>query len=111
MKLSDLKTGMVVKLRNGWVGLVLIGCDFPLAGKSLNNCLIGRELDDYSFLSDYNEDMLCNDECFNDDFNKDFDIMFVYQPAHPFDVMRVFKEIETNTDIADCIYNREWEER
>lgn len=106
MKLSDLKTGMVVKLRDGWTALVLIGCDFE--DSSVNNCLIGEEFDDYMPLSDYKEDMTCNG-LWSD--AKDFDIMFVYQPHHPYNVMRVLENVDTDRDIADCIYNREWEER
>lgn len=106
MKLSDLKTGMVVKTREGWRALVLIGCDFE--DSRVNNCLVGEELDDYMPLSEYNKDMTYNSLASD---AKDYDIMFVYQPHHSYNVMRVLKDVDTNEDIADCIYNREWEER
>lgn len=105
MKLSDLKTGMVIETREGWRALVLIGGNFE--GLDLNNCLIGEELDDYMSLSEYNEDMTYNSP-WND--AKDFDIMFVYQPHHPYNVMRVLKNVDTYRNIAECIYKREWEE-
>lgn len=103
MKLNDLKTGMVVETRDGWRALVLIGCNF-----CYNNCLIGEELDDYMPLSDYNEDMTCQGL---EDGVEDCDIMFVYQPHHSYNVMRVLRNVDTDRDIADCIYNRKWEER
>lgn len=109
MKLNDLKTGMVIETREGWRALVLIGCDFDFGNSLLNNCLIGEEINDYMPLSNYNEDMTCNS--FGDDTAEVFDIMFVYQPHHPYNVMSVLGNVDTNEDIADCIYNRKWEER
>lgn len=106
MKLNDLKTGMIVETRDGWRALVLIGCDFN--DSRFNNCLVGKELDDYMPLSEYTKDMTYNSLCFD---ARDFDIMFVYQPHHPYNVMRVLEDVDTDRDIADCIYNRKWEER
>lgn len=103
MTTNELKTGMVVKLRDGWRGLVLRGCSFYFPFNNHSNYIIGAD-NDYIFLNNYNRDLTSV-------ISRDYDIMFVYQPHSPYDVMDVLTDIDRGTDIEDCIFNREWDER
>lgn len=102
MKKYNLKTGMVVQLRDGWRGLVLKDCGFYYPFTTCNDCLIGADSNDYMPLSDYDSDLTC--------FDHDYDIMFVFQPHSPYDVMDVLTNTDRGSDISDCIFNRQWEE-
>jgi len=92
MKKSDLKTGMVVQLRNEKRYMVLLGtgiggkCENVLRGN--NGCWMP--------LCEYNEQMLCAPDHENDDFILDnfddakidrmYDIMKVYAACQPCDI-------------------------
>ena len=103
MKKHQLKTGMVVQLRDGWRGLVLRDCSFYFPFTNGSEYLVGaEENNNYMPLSDYHDDLTCEDH--------DYDIMFVYQPHSPYDVMNVLTNTDSDSDIADCIFNRYWEE-
>jgi len=112
MKKSDLKTGMMVKLRNGRSYLVL-----------LETSMIGDRKDilfggtgHWMPLSDYNSDMHCfPHDIWNDDdydsrkIDSSFDIMKVYEPVFPCFVGNsgkcklIYDREEVNDEDDDCI--------
>ena len=98
MKRSDLKTGMVVKTRDGWYGVVLIGCDFRFHYGQQNDCILGLDnpASDWMSLTEYTDDLKCIGG------EGKFDIVRVYQP---YSACAVFQYNDDNCDsIGDCIY-------
>ena len=102
MKKHELKTGMVIQLRDGWRGLVLKGCSFYFPFACDKDCLIGANSEDYMLLCNYDDDL--------NYYDHDYDIMFVFQPHSPYDVMNVLTDTDNGSEMSDCIFNRLWEE-
>lgn len=92
MKLSDLKTGMIVTIRRGDEFVVFK--DFCLSDESKKTCQTGiicnAHTRTWAELENFNEEM----ECVNSILGKDFDIIKVEAVAHPysFSVMDYEKE-------------------
>jgi hypothetical protein len=102
MKKQQLKTGMIVQLRDGWRGLVLKGCSFYFPFTNSSNYLIGTDNNDYMYLDTFDDDLTYEDH--------DYDIMFVFQPHSPYDLMDVLRNTDNDSDNSDCIFNRQYEE-
>ena len=96
MKKSELKTGMIVKLRNGDYYVVMLNTGFTFSSAS-KNVLVGLTKS-YSWLTlnDYDDYLRMREEEF-----KCFDIMEVYQPNYC--TMAVAnKEFNCNKFICEC---------
>ena len=103
MKKSDLKSGMVVKTRDGWYGVVLIGCDFVYDCGESNNCILGLNspTTEWMSLNEFTDDLK------NVGGKNQFDIVRVYRPYIPCYVFQY--DNEDYSDIGDCIYNIDYE--
>ena len=107
MKKSDLKTGMVVQMRNGCRGVVLRDAVCPKDNPDEEkDFIIGlKNPSDFEPFSDYNDDLLLK---YRGVIGHRFDIVYVYEPDF---ITDVFKCAEGDlTEIAKCVYNRYVEE-
>lgn len=92
MKKSELKTGMLVTLRNGDVGMVFrdIHTAYTISTNKAKDIIICTKKDgEFSWenLDVYNDDMLARD----DEFNW-LDIVKVETIYHPFDIAKTLEE-------------------
>ena len=98
MKLSNLKTGMIVRYRNGELRLVLRDVS-NFEGDSI----VGRF--SWNTLSNYNEDMKC--KIYN---SRELDIVEVYEPLSVFiSITDIFESKKFNVDNIN-LYTCIWEE-
>lgn len=94
MKLSDLKTGMIVQFRNGGKYLVV------------NNCFIANT--SHMFMYKYNEDMTCKNDC----NYRDGDIMKVWEVEELCNLNSMLLSNWTDEDrFGHMIWDRENEDR
>lgn len=105
MKKSELKTGMVVTLRNGAKGIVFKDTcsDYLRNLKANSDVIVGFNEGDliWESFDSYNEDMLsCDDEY------RWMDIVKVETVEHPYDFIKTFNEKK----IAKAIFKREPDE-
>ena len=100
MKLSDLKTGMIVTLRNGNEYVVLK--DYCVSDETAifdKGIICNVESSSWTRLSNFNEKM----ECTNTIFGKEYDIVRVEVPAHPFSIQKPSYEKDKRTILYDGI--------
>lgn len=100
MKKSDLRTGMMVTLRNGTNHMVFKDvCTYYTTERNKSTGVIVNEKElSWLSLDKYNEDMT-----FADDYLNCLDIMKVYILRHPYDITRRFSDKK----IESIIFNRE----
>lgn len=104
MKKSDLKTGMIVELQNGYKCVVYKDICETICSCSKNSkdVILIIDADDHLYLwvdlKDYTDDMIEIDE-----HSGDFDIMKVFIPYHPYS----FMDIEHEEDKMKLIWERE----
>ena len=94
MKKSDLRTGMIVELRDGKEYVVFIDVcttqyisDHYINENNYNSLIVNGDNCLWQSLKDYKED-LCNDN------SKSYDIMKIYVPEHPYAFMKISYEKE-----------------
>ena len=86
MKLSDLKTGMIVTLRNGDEYVVFRNCK-NLYNFDSSDILVNAKLYSWHNLSKYTDDLCCCP-------NKEWDVVKVEIPYHPYSTMNIDYERE-----------------
>lgn len=101
---NDLKTGMLVVLRNGMECVVVRGGEFNCEYNNTNDIIVNGKYHYWMILNDYHENLLCKSELeegFDD--NKEHDIMEVYLLPHPY----CMQDVEYEKDRRELLWKRE----
>lgn len=107
---NDLKTGMIVTLRNGTEGVVFRDCCSKLndfAGRptrlfDYSNCIVDVKGDAWFMLKSYNPNFECNPGGISSTHIREYDIIKIEKARHPFD----FLDLERNRDQREVIWEK-----
>lgn len=110
MKKSELKTNMLVEMRNG--SKYLVKKDLPTIGSSNEPDLFIDEVKGFMSFSEYSEDLLCYDDDINQmfyDYGRDeiaegYDIIKIYTPCK---IFAFTSREEFNLDNYELLWARE----
>lgn len=110
MKKSELKTNMLVEMRNG--SRYLVKKDLPAIGSSNESDLFIDEVKGFMSFSEYSEDLLCYDDDINQmfyDYGRDeiaegYDIIKIYTPCTNY---AFYPGYEFNLNNYDLLWARE----
>lgn len=106
MKKDDLKTGMVLTMRNDDSFIVLLGCDGSVYEEDLLICLEDSAEFTAMPLHDYDETLVYVGEGFQWDLNSEYDIVEISMAEYVGDVFRALFG-EGYMDMFDVIWERE----
>lgn len=107
MKKSDLKTGMIVELRNGEECVAFIdACETQYMKENYSNhskhssVLVNSKEKTWLDLNSYNENMIYTSFCSREDI---YDIMKVYVPSHQY----AFMDVSYDKEHRNLIWDRD----